>query len=236
MELPEITPELSALLKEVDTPTVCNAIETAQGKRGFDQFTRRPVTPADPNLPAFFGYARTARICGSRPPSEPGDAAKEMRLAYYRYVSQPPAPRVTVIEDIDGDQAVGAFWGEVNTTVHKGLGVSGALTNGLVRDLGDVAPGFQVLAGGVGPSHYFVHVVEIDIPVTVLGLEVKPGDFIHADRHGAAVVPPEILPELADAIRHMQEGEQLVIGPAKEPGFDIAALEKAWEAFENVRN
>lgn len=235
MELPEITPELSALLKEVDTPTVCNAVETAQGKRGFDQFTRSPVTPADPNLPAFFGIARTARICGSRPPSGPPETAKEQRLAYYRYMAEPTLPRIAVIEDID-EEPIGAFWGEVNTTVHKGLGVSGVLTNGLVRDLGDVAPGFQVLAGGVGPSHYFVHVVEIDMPVNVLGLKVNPGDFIHADRHGAAVVPPEILPELADAIRQMQEGEQLVIGPAKEPGFDIAALEKAWEAFENARS
>ena len=234
MDYPEISPELSTLLGKVDTPTICNAIETAQGKRGFDQFTRTPVTPADPNLPAFFGFARTARICGSRPPSGPPETAKERRMAYYRYMAEPSLPRIAVIEDID-EQPIGAYWGEVNTTVHKGLGVSGALTNGLVRDLGDVAPDFQVLAGGVGPSHFHVHVVEIDTPVTVFGMAVKPGDFIHADRHGAAIVPPEILPELADAIRHMQEGEQLVIGPAREPEFDFAALEKAWEDFENAR-
>ena len=31
---------LLALLRRVDTPTVCNAIEVVEGKRGFDRFTR----------------------------------------------------------------------------------------------------------------------------------------------------------------------------------------------------
>ena len=34
-----IDSELLELLKSVDTPTVCNAIEVAQGKRGFSEFT-----------------------------------------------------------------------------------------------------------------------------------------------------------------------------------------------------
>lgn len=235
MEYPEIAPELSALLSKVDTPTVCNAIEVAEGKRGFNQYTRRTVMPADPALPAFFGYAKTARISAINPPAEPGKTVKARRMAYYRYISEPPAPRTVVIEDIDHEQAVGAYWGEVNTTVHKGLGVSGALTNGLMRDLGDLAPDFQVLAGGVGPSHAFAHVIEIDTAVTVFGLTVSPGDFVHADRHGAVIVPPEIILRLQDAIAKMQAGEQLVLGPAREPGFDFTRFEKAWDAFEKAR-
>ena len=35
-----IPENLLALLRSVDTPTVCNAIEVAQGKRGFNLFTR----------------------------------------------------------------------------------------------------------------------------------------------------------------------------------------------------
>ena len=235
MSFPEITPALSDLLREVDTPTVCNAIEVAQGKRGFDRFTRRPVVAADTALPAIFGYAKTARIRASRPSEEPQDQVRERRMAYYRYMSEPPAPRIAVIEDLDGDNAVGAYWGEVNTTVHKGLGVSGALTNGLMRDLADLAPEFQVLAGGVGPSHAFVHVVEVDTSVTVFGMTVEPGDFIHADRHGAVVVPPDVLPVLPDAIAAMQASERLILEPARKPGFDFAAFERAWAAFEKAR-
>lgn len=235
MSMAELSPELVRLLRSVDTPTVCNAIEVAQGKRGFDRFTRQTVMPADPALPAMFGYARTARIRASVPSQDPPDEVRARRMAYYRYMAEGPSQRIAVIEDLDGDNAVGAYWGEVNTTVHKGLGVDGALTNGLMRDLGDLAPGFQVLAGGIGPSHAFVHVVEFDGPVDLLGLSVEPGDFVHADRHGALVIPDELLPELPQAITRMQQSERLVLDPARQPGFDYDAFEAAWTAFEKAR-
>jgi regulator of RNase E activity RraA len=193
------------------------------------------VIAADPGLPAFFGYARTACIRALTPPNEDPDIVRARRMAYYEYMAQQPGPRIAIIEDLDGDEAVGAYWGEVNTNVHKGLGIAGALTNGVMRDLGDLALDFQVLAAAVGPSHAFVHVVDFDQPVTVFGLEISPGEFIHADRHGAVVVPPEILPQLPSAIAKMQQAEALVLGPAREPGFDFAKFSEAWEAFEKAR-
>ncbi|MCP4384346.1 MAG: RraA family protein, partial [Hyphomicrobiales bacterium] len=129
----------------------------------------------------------------------------------------------------------GAFWGEVNTTVHKGLGLSGVVTNGLMRDLGDLAPGFPLIAAAVGPSHAHVHVVAFDTPVTVFGLDVAPGDFIHADRHGAVIVSEDILPQLPEAILRDQSAEQIVLGPARQPGFNFEKLEAAWAALERAR-
>ena len=116
----EITPALSNLLRSVDTPTVCNAIEVAQGKRGFDRFTRRTVMAADPALPAMFGFARTATIRAAHPSQDPPEEVRARRMAYYRYMSEDPSPRIAVIEDLDGADAVGAYWGEVNTTVSQG--------------------------------------------------------------------------------------------------------------------
>lgn len=231
----ELAPDLVRLLRTVDTPTVCNAIEVAQGKRGFERFTRQTVTPADPALPAMCGFAMTARIRASRPSQDPPEEVRARRMAYYRYMAEGPAQRVAVIEDLDGEDAVGAYWGEVNTTVHKGLGVDGALTNGLMRDLGDLASDFQVLATGIGPSHAFVHVVEIDGPVSLFGMRVEPGEFIHADRHGAVVVPDDVLSELPQAIARMQASEALILEPARQPGFDYEAFEAAWAAFEKAR-
>ena len=46
---------LLTLLKKVDTPTVCNAIEVAQGKRGFNAFTRGTMLASDPGAPAMVG-------------------------------------------------------------------------------------------------------------------------------------------------------------------------------------
>ena len=46
-------PTLLTLLRKVDTPTVCNAIEVAQGKRGFDAFTRGTMLCSAPDEPAM---------------------------------------------------------------------------------------------------------------------------------------------------------------------------------------
>ena len=113
--------------------------------------------------------------------------------------------------------------------------MSGALTNGVMRDLGDLPEGFPVVAGSIGPSHGFVHVRSIGAPVTVFGLRVAQGDLIHADRHGAVVIPPEVVGQLAQAIGKLLETERLVLEPARRPGFDFAAFEAAWAAFEAAR-
>ena len=227
--------QLLTLLRSVDTPTVCNAIEVAEGKRGFDAYTRGTVLTSDPTAPAIVGYARTARISATAPPTEDPATIKSRRMAYYRYMAEAPAPAITVIEDVDGENAVGAFWGEINTAIHKGFGLSGVLTNGVMRDLGDLAPDFPVIAGSIGPSHAFVHVREIDIPVTVFGLTVRPGDLVHADRHGALVIPAALVGQIAAAIAKMQATESIVLDAARAPGFDFAAFEIAWGAFEKAR-
>ncbi|MBY6058009.1 RraA family protein [Leisingera daeponensis] len=223
------------LLKKVDTPTVCNAIEVAQGKRGFDAFTRGTMLCSDPAAGAMVGYARTARIAAVAPPEEPPEVIRQRRMDYYRHMASGTGPSVTVVEDMDFPHCIGAYWGEINTTVHKGFGISGALTNGVMRDLGDLPEGFPVVAGSIGPSHGFVHVKEIGTPVSIFGLTVQDGDLVHADRHGALVIPPEVLEGLEQAILKLLETEKLVLEPARQPGFDFDAFEKAWQAFEAAR-
>lgn len=227
--------QLLELLRSVDTPTVCNAIEVAQGKRGFNAFTRGTMLCSAPNDPAVVGYAITAKIQAVNPPTEPADVIRARRMAYYKAMADGAKPGVAVVEDTDFPHAIGAFWGEVNTTIHKGFGLSGTLTNGVMRDLGDMADDYPVIAGSIGPSHGFVHVTELGTPVTIFGLTVSHGDLIHADRHGAVVIPPDVIDQLAGAIQKMQDTEQLVLGPAKEPGFDFDKFEAAWGAFEKAR-
>ena len=230
-----MTPELLAQLRAVDTPTVCNAIEVAQGGRGFNRFTRGTMLCSDPSAGAMVGYARTAKIRALSPPEEPAEVVKARRLNYYRYMAEGAGPKLAVVEDSDGAEAIGAFWGEVNTTLHKGLGLTGALTNGVMRDLGDMAAGFPVVAGSIGPSHGFVHVTDFDLPVQIFGLWVKPGELVHADQHGALVIPEEVIGSLSQSIATLQASEALILDPARAPGFDIEALELAWRAFEQAR-
>lgn len=226
--------DLLALLRRVDTPTVCNAIEVAQGKRGFDAFTKGTMQCSAPGE-AMVGFARTAKIAGRTAPAEPAEVIRARRLDYFRHMAAGPRPAVAVVEDVDFPDCVSAWWGEVHTYVHKGLGLCGALTNGVMRDLGDLAPEFPVVAGSIGPSHGFVHVREIGTPVTVKGLRVATGDLIHADRHGAVVIPPAVIPGLKAAIEKMWAGEAIILGPAKAPDFDLDKLLAAWAAFEKAR-
>ena len=233
--LPPLSADLLTLLKRVATTTVCNAIEVVDGKRGFNQFTRGTVLCSDPKGGAIVGFARTAKIAAVSPSEDPADVVRARRMAYYEYMAKSPKPAITVIEDVDVPHAIGAYWGEINTNVHKGFGISGVLTNGVMRDLGDLPSDFPVIAGSIGPSHGFVHVREIDTPVTVFGLTVRPGELVHADRHGAVVVPHGHIGEMVKAIEQLVRTEHIVLDAARSPGFDFEQFEAAWKAFEAAR-
>lgn len=61
------------------------------------------------------------------------------------------------------------------------------------------------------------------------------GDLIHADRHGALVVPPEVIPTLKDAIQKLLDTESIILDPARKDDFNIDKLLDAWAAFEASR-
>ena len=229
-----ITPETLAALRQADTPTVCNALEVAMGGRTASGFTKQPMVCADPRLPPIVGFARTAKIRAASPAEIEPDALKELRLSYYEYVAAGPEPALVAIEDTDWPQPAGAFWGEVNVAIHKGLGTAGAVTNGTLRDLGELDEGYQVVAGGVGPSHAFVHVTEMDCPVSIFGMQVAPGDLVHADRHGAVVVPTRYIERMAATIDTVRRKERPILEAARKQGFDIARLRAAWAEGEDV--
>lgn len=235
MTLSLIKPPLLKLLQSVDTPTVCNAIEMAQGARGFANFTRGTMVASAPTAAAIVGFARTAKIAAIAPPTEPTAVIRARRMDYYRHMSEGPRPAIAVVEDVDFPDCIGAYWGEINTTVHKGFGLSGAVTNSVVRDLGDLPDGFPVIAGSVGPSHGFVHVRDIACEVSIFGMRVNDGDLIHADRHGALVIPADVVDTLEAAIHKLLETEALVLVPARAPDFDFDKFELAWAAFEAAR-
>ncbi|PWJ21811.1 hypothetical protein SAMN05421539_101219 [Jannaschia seohaensis] len=109
------------LLARVDTPTVCNAIEVAQGKRGFAGFTRATPVASAPDAPAMVGYARTARIRGATPPTEPQDVIRARRMAYFEHMASGPRPAVAVVEDQD-DAPLGAWWAKSMWRCIRGWG------------------------------------------------------------------------------------------------------------------
>ena len=222
----ELTSELIAELKSVDTPTVCNALELLVPERRGYGFTTKPLVCTRPGLGPVVGIARTATIRAAHP-SDSDTQQAALSDAYYAYIDGGAKPSVVVIQDLDDERGYGSFWGEVNSNIHKGLGCDAVITNGSVRDLPDIAAGFQMWADRVGPSHAFVHVVEFGRPVTVAGMKVSDGDLIHADQHGAVVIPHGVCGEVKPAAVLIGRRERVVITAAQQPGFGIEALRRA---------
>ena len=148
-------------LKTYDTPTICNALEIVDPTRRLTGFTTKPLVCPYPALPPIVGYAKTATIRTTHAHELDAKKQREQRIAYYEYIAAKPAPGIMVIQDLDGaDVGFGAFWGEVMSAVHKGLGLLGVVTDGSIRDIDQWAPGFLALAGSIVPSHAHVHLAD----------------------------------------------------------------------------
>lgn len=224
----EVSEATLEALRALDTPTVCNALELVAPERRALGFTVDPLVCARSDLPPIVGFARTATIRAAQPGGAAGAEMRKKRLGYYDYVAKGPAPSIVVIQDLDGPRrGFGAFWGEVNTAIHKGLGCLGCVTDGSIRDLDQVAPGFQLLADRVGPSHAHVHLVDFGGQVVVAGMQVRDGDLIHADRHGAVVVPLDTVDAMKPALEKLAAQEERIIKAARTPGVTAAAIKAA---------
>jgi regulator of RNase E activity RraA len=211
------------VLKQWDTPTICNGLELVAPERRAVGFTVEPVVAADPRLPPIVGLARVGTIRVKEPPR----GAVASRLDWYDYVAEADLPTVVVLQDLDDRPGYGAFWGEVHSNVHKALGALGCVTNGSFRDLDAWAEGFQMIGGRVGPSHAHVHLVDFGRPVNVLGMCAGHDDVIHADRHGAVVVPADAVRALPAAIELIARREAVILDICRAKDFSAAKLREA---------
>lgn len=230
----DFTPDDLRALAQWDTPTICNALEMIVPERRGYGFTTEPLVPLDPDLPPMVGYARTVTIRAAFPPAESAEESAAKRAAYYDYVAQTPGPTIVVIQDLDPQPGIGAFWGEVQTNIHKGLGVLGGVTNGSIRDIADSARGFNLLGGKIGPSHAFVHVVDFNCQATVYGLTVVHNDIVHADRHGAVMIPAEAVTEIPKIVDLISRREAKILEAAKQPDFDVQKLKAAMAGAKEI--
>ena len=214
-----------AFLRSIDTPTVCNLIEMVAPERRGAGYTTVHLHCPFPDLPPMVGFAKTATIRTRDPVSGPSYMHK--RMEYLDYVAADPRPGVVLIQDLDDPPGHGAFWGEVQTNVHKALGCLGTVTNGSIRDITAVAPDFRMLAGSVTPSHAFVHVVAFGIAVRIGGMDANSGDLVHADRHGAVVVPADKIDAMQRALERLMKQEERIIAAAKS-GQGVEAIKAAF--------
>ncbi|MDE2509462.1 MAG: RraA family protein [Planctomycetota bacterium] len=216
-----------AALRKYNTPTISNAIELFNVRPRHQGFLPHQVRCLTPELPVIVGYAVTSRT-RALPPTA-GEPTTDLNGDYLRYVAGVSGPKIAVGQDMDYPPGLGAQFGEVNATIHQKLGCVGHVTDGCPRDLDEVR-GLGFALFGLNPcvSHGYVRLVEFGGPVTLAGVEIKPGDLLHADKHGVCIVPHEVADKLADACAEVERLERPLLEICRSGEFDL-------ETYLNLR-
>lgn len=219
-------------LRQFDSCTVSNAIETFDVRLRNTGFANSAIRCMFEDLPPIVGYAATARFRTSVPPME-GHSYFD-RTDWWNHIVQIPAPRIVVMQDVDKKPGLGSIAGEIHANILRALGCVGVVTNGAVRDLPAVrASGFQMFAGNVSVSHAFAHVFEFGMPVEVGDLKIRPGDLVHGDLHGVLVIPLEVAARVPAVARHLLENERRILELSRSPDFSLGELREALKQMKS---
>lgn len=213
-----LTAEQLEELRRFNTPTISNAIEIFNVRQRHLGFLPHKIRCLLPDLGPIVGYAVTSQTRAAY--SE--EKAPDLNADYLRYVAAQPGPKIAVGQDLDDPPGLGAQFGEVNATIHKKLGCVGHITDGCPRDLDEVQGlGFQLFGLNPCVSHAYVRLVDFGKPVKLAGVEIRPGDLIHADKHGVCIIPTEIAHKLADACREVERLERPLLEICRSDAFDL---------------
>jgi 4-hydroxy-4-methyl-2-oxoglutarate aldolase len=220
---PVLTEEELDALRQFDTCMVANAVETFNVRLHNTGFTNASIHCMFEDAPPMVGYAATARLRSGQPPMV-GSSFRD-RGDFWNSILEIPAPRILVLEDKDNPPGRGAFVGDMHSAILKALGCIGYVTNGAVRELPSVrAIGIQLFAGSVAVSHAYAHIFDVGAAITVGGMEVRPGELLHGDRHGVLAIPAEIAAAIPAVAAEIQKAEKNVIDFCRSSAFSVAKL------------
>jgi 4-hydroxy-4-methyl-2-oxoglutarate aldolase len=224
MTTPLLSAEQLESLRRYNTPTISNAIEIFNVRKRHLGFLPHTIRCMFPEMAPIVGYAVTAQT-RAEPSAEP---SPDILADYFRYVAAQPGPKIAVGEDLDNPPGLGAQFGEVTASIHKKLGCVGHITSGCPRDLDEVRGlGFQLFGLNPCVSHAYVRLVDFGKPVHIAGVEIRPGDLLHGDKHGVCVIPLEIAPKLLEACAQVEHLEKPLLDMCRSDKFDLEEYLKA---------
>ncbi len=216
-------------LKKFDTPSITNVVATYPGNAlclGLynpwteNWYTDQTVRCMFPELGRMAGYAVTC-VYGMPDPNfsrlsfmDVVDALDASKKPTILVLQQKYPPEIAGKVGLAGGNMVSAM---------KAVGCLGLISNGPSRDVDEIRPmKFQYMLSGVTPGHGAMAVHAVNVPVTVAGMDVSPGEIIHMDENGACKFPADRLGAVLDNVRALQKEEEARMG----------ALQKAKSAAE----
>ena len=217
------TEQLDAL-RQIDTPTICNAIEHFKVRGRIDGFMGMDVRCLLPSLGVMVGYAVTVTVDTTTPDLP---QTEEGYAAWLRAMDASPKPAVLVMKDIGPNPRKSAHFGDVMGTIARRLGVIGVVTDGGLRDVLELERmGVHLYGAGIVPSHGNPRLIDAGKPVMIDGVAVVPGDLVHGDIHGVTVIPAAIAEQVAAAAAEVLSTEASLKDYVNGPDFSIEGLVK----------
>ena len=209
-----------------DTCKIANALECLKIRLKNEGFTRPGLHCVTAGFPTVLGYAVTCRVKAAEPPLK--GSLHFDRLEWWEQIASQPGPSIAVIQDVDHHPGQGAVLSDVHAEVLRALNCHGLITNGAVRDLPAlVAMGFPAFSQFVAASHSYVHMVDYNVPVEIIGLHVRPGDLVFVDVHGALLLPTEAIDDVIRVANEQAAHERTVVDLCRSQHFSIPKLRAA---------
>jgi regulator of RNase E activity RraA len=211
--------EIFEALKDFDTPSITNVVATypdhplclgLYNPWTQNWYTDQSIRCMYPELGPVIGYAVTC-VYGLPDPTY-------ARLSFMDVIDAldaAPKPTIFVFQQKFPPEIAGkvGLSGGNMTSAMKAVGCVGAISNGPSRDIDEIRPmNFQYLLSGIAPGHGPTAIHAVDVPVTVAGMDVAPGDVIHMDENGACKFPADKLAAVLTNVRKLRDEEAARMG------------------------
>ncbi len=218
--MPELSEqEMFAILREFDTPSITNVVATYPGTETclglYNPWTENWYTDTSihcmyPELGPLVGYAVTC-VYGLPDPNY-------SELSFLDVIDELDAskkPTILVFEQKFPPEIANkaGLAGGNMTSAMKAVGCVGAISNGPSRDKDEIRPmKFQYMLSGITPGHGAMALRAINVPVSVAGMDVAPGELIHMDENGACKFPADKLEAVVKNVQALRDEEADRIG------------------------
>jgi regulator of RNase E activity RraA len=211
--------ETLAKLRQFDTPSITNVVATyptsplclgLYNPWSENWYTDQTLRCMYPELGALCGYAVTC-VYGLPDPNynrltfmDVLDALEAMPKPTVLVLQQKFPPAIAGKVGLAGGNMVSAM---------KSIGCVGLISNGPSRDVDEVRPmKFQYMLTGISPGHGAQAVQAVNVPVSVCGMDVAPGEIVHMDENGACKFPADKLEAVLLNAGKLREEEEMRIG------------------------
>jgi 4-hydroxy-4-methyl-2-oxoglutarate aldolase len=213
-----------------DTCKIANALEHLDVRLKNEGFTKPGLHCVTGGFPIALGHAVTCKVRAADPPMK---GFMHVNLAdWWERIASHPGPSIAIIQDVDRNPGQGAMLSDVHGEILRALDCCAVITNGAVRDVPALtAMGVPVFSQFIAASHSYVHMLDFEVPVEVLGLHVKPRDLVLVDVHGAVLLPPDAIDDMIRVAEEQSAQERIIIDLCRSSRFSMQTLRSTLDSM-----